>query len=64
MPPATASSIATRRPALLLAYDTESGKRVAELAICGDADDLFFEGTRRQLYAVCGDGEGRRRPPA
>jgi hypothetical protein len=49
--------VATRRPALLLAYDTESGKRVGELAICGDADDLFFDSTRRQLYAVCGEGK-------
>jgi hypothetical protein len=49
--------VATRRPALLLAYDTESGKRVAELAICGDADDLFFDSMRRQLYAVCGEGK-------
>jgi len=49
--------VATRRPALLLAYDTESGKRVGELAICGDADDLFFDSMRRQLYAVCGEGK-------
>ena len=49
--------VATRRPALLLAYDTESGKRVGELAICGDADDLFFDGARRQLYAAFGQGQ-------
>lgn len=49
--------VATRRPALLLAYDTDSGQRVGELAICGDADDLFFDSTRRQLYAVCGEGK-------
>jgi len=48
--------IATRRPALLQAYDTTTGRRVAELAICGDADDLFFDAQRRQLYAVCGQG--------
>jgi len=48
--------IATRRPALLQTYDTTTGKRVAELAICGDADDLFFDAQRRQLYAVCGQG--------
>jgi hypothetical protein len=48
--------VATRRPALLLTYDTESGKRVGELAICGNADDLFFDSRRRQLYAVCGEG--------
>jgi len=49
--------VATRRPALLLAYDTESGKRVSELAICGDTDDLFFDSARGQLYAVCGEGK-------
>jgi len=48
--------VATRRPPLLLAYDTETGRRVAELPLCGDADDLFFDARRRQLYAVCGQG--------
>jgi hypothetical protein len=48
--------VATRRPAFLLAYDTESGQRVGQLAICGDADDLFLDSQRRRLYAVCGEG--------
>jgi DNA-binding beta-propeller fold protein YncE len=48
--------IATRRPALLQAYDTTTGKRVAEVPICADSDDLFFDPQRRQLYAVCGEG--------
>ncbi len=48
--------VATRRPALLQAYDTTTGKRVAELPICADPDDLFFDSQRRQLYAVCGQG--------
>lgn len=48
--------IATRRPPSLLAWDTATGKRVAELPICGDADDLFFDGQRHQLYAICGEG--------
>jgi len=48
--------VATRRPPLLLAYDTTTGSRVAELPLCGDADDLFFDARRRQLYAVCGQG--------
>ena len=48
--------IATRRPPLLQAYDTTTGKRVAGMAICADADDLFFDAQRRQLYAVCGEG--------
>jgi hypothetical protein len=48
--------IATRRPALLQAYDTTTGKRVSEVPICADADDLFFDAQRRQVYAVCGQG--------
>jgi len=43
-------------PALLQAYDTTTGKRVAELPIGTDPDDLFFDSKRRQLYAVCGEG--------
>lgn len=48
--------VATRRPAMLLVYDTATGKRTAELPLCSDADDLFFDPPRRQLYAVCGQG--------
>ena len=48
--------VATRRPALLQAYDTTTGKRVAEVPICADPDDLFFDAQRRQLYVVCGQG--------
>lgn len=46
---------ATRRPAALLVLDTESGRRVADLPLCGDSDDLFLHSTR-ELYAICGDG--------
>ena len=48
--------VATRRPALLEAYDTDTGKRVAELPIGADPDDLFFDAERRRLYAICGQG--------
>ena len=48
--------IATRRPSTLLARDTVSGKLVADLSTCGDADDLFFDNMRHQLYVVCGEG--------
>jgi DNA-binding beta-propeller fold protein YncE len=48
--------VATRRPALLQAYDTTTGKRVAELPICADPDDLFFDSQRQQLYAICCQG--------
>jgi hypothetical protein len=48
--------VATRRPAALLAYDTESGKRVGGVPGCGDADDLFFDSIRKRVYAICGEG--------
>jgi hypothetical protein len=48
--------VATRQPAMLLAFDTVAGQRIGELPLCGDADDLFFDAQRRQLYAVCGQG--------
>ena len=48
--------ITTRRPSLLQAYETTTGKRVAEVPICDDADDLFFDARRQQLYVVCGQG--------
>ena len=48
--------VATRRPAALLIYDTETGKRVSSVPIGGDADDLFFDGERKQVYAICGEG--------
>ena len=48
--------VGTRRPPALLAWDTATGKRVAELPICGDVDDLFLDSQRHQLYAICGQG--------
>ena len=48
--------VATRQPALLLAYDLRSGRELDRLPVCGDADDLFVDLLLRQLYLVCGDG--------
>jgi len=48
--------VATRQPARLQVYDTASGRRVSEISLCGDADDLFFDTERHQAYAVCGEG--------
>lgn len=49
--------VATRHPALLLVWDTTTGRRVSELPICADADDLFFDAARHLAYAVCGEGQ-------
>jgi len=48
--------VATREPPRLQVYDSATGRRVAELPLCGDADDLFFDAQHRDIYAVCGEG--------
>lgn len=48
--------IGCRTPARLLAFDTTTGKRVAETAMSGDIDDLFFDAGSSRLLASCGEG--------
>jgi len=45
-----------RKPARLVVVDTTTGRSVADLAISGDTDDLFFDGTLKRLYVSCGEG--------
>ena len=45
-----------RKPAKLMVYDTESGKVIANLDSPGDADDIFYDGTRQRIYISGGDG--------
>lgn len=45
-----------RQPARLLAFDTQSGKRIAETPMSGDVDDLFFDATANCILASCGEG--------
>jgi DNA-binding beta-propeller fold protein YncE len=48
--------VAARLPAVLLVYDTDSGKVVARVPVGQDTDDLFFDAERRRIYAICGEG--------
>ncbi len=48
--------IGCRDPAQLVVFDSDSGKRVANIALSGDIDDLFYDAFRRCLYASCGQG--------
>ncbi len=43
-------------PARLVLLDTRTGTVTANLAACGDADDVFFDGRRHQIYISCGAG--------
>ena len=48
--------VGSRSPAVLLVYDTESGKEVARVETGGDADDIFYDARRKRIYVVCGEG--------
>jgi DNA-binding beta-propeller fold protein YncE len=48
--------VATRRPAALVVFDTETGKQVSSTPIGGDADDLFIDNDHKMIYAICGEG--------
>ena len=45
-----------RKPATLVVFDTESGKAVARLDSPADADDVFYDNSRRRIYVSGGDG--------
>src|SRR6185503_5324744 len=48
--------VGCRKPARLVVFDTTAGKPVANLAISGDTDDLFYDAARKHLYISCGEG--------
>ena len=45
-----------RKPAKLAVFDTESGKQVAIVDSPGDADDIFYDDVRQQIYISGGEG--------
>jgi DNA-binding beta-propeller fold protein YncE len=45
-----------RKPAKLSVFDTESGKEVAIVDSPGDADDIFYDDARKQIYISGGEG--------
>jgi DNA-binding beta-propeller fold protein YncE len=45
-----------RRPARLASFDMRRGAKLAEAAVCADADDVFIDGTRGRVYVICGEG--------
>lgn len=47
---------AFRNPPQLIAYAMTDGRRIADITICGDADDVFLDGKRRRVYVSCGSG--------
>ena len=48
--------IGCRRPARLVVLDTKTGKRINDVEISGDTDDLFYDGSHKKIYVSCGAG--------
>ncbi len=48
--------VGCRKPARLVVFDISNGKPVSDLAIAGDADDLFYDAAHSRLYVSCGEG--------
>jgi len=48
--------VAFRKPAELRAFSMENGALAANVDLCRDADDMFIDEKRHQLYVSCGDG--------
>ena len=45
-----------RNPARIVAYDLAHGGVTIEAPTCADADDVFIDERRHQVYVVCGEG--------
>jgi len=48
--------VGCRRPSAVLVFDDRTGRRVANVPIDHDVDDLFYEARTRTLFASCGAG--------
>jgi len=48
--------VATRTPARMAVFDTESGHILATLPCVQDSDDLYYDSTRKRVYVAGGEG--------
>jgi DNA-binding beta-propeller fold protein YncE len=48
--------VVTRDPPKLIVFDTNSGKVVSVLDVANDADDIFYDATKKRIYVSCGEG--------
>ena len=47
--------VIARKPALLLVYDTQSGKLLSQTPCVGDCDDAYYDATTRKLVMIGGE---------
>ena len=48
--------IASRAPARMAVFNTDSGKLVTALPCAQDADDLYYDAARKRIYVTGGEG--------
>jgi DNA-binding beta-propeller fold protein YncE len=48
--------VGCRLPARLVVLDTNSGRIISALPTVGDADDVFYDGSKRLAYVIGGEG--------
>ena len=48
--------VGCRKPARLVVLDSETGRKISDLEISGDTDDLFYDAGRKLVYISCGAG--------
>jgi hypothetical protein len=48
--------VGCRRPASLALLEMAAGKPIGSIPIVGDTDDLFYDGARRRVYVIGGEG--------
>lgn len=48
--------VTCRRPAEMIAIDTASGRIVARVPCVGDADDMYYDSSRKRIYISGGEG--------
>lgn len=48
--------VISRKPPLLVVFDTEHGREVARLPVAGECDDVYFDRGRKRIYAIGGEG--------
>jgi hypothetical protein len=46
----------TRKTPMLVVLDTQTGNAVARLRAAGQCDDVFFDASRKRIYAIGGEG--------
>jgi len=48
--------VGCRRHARLIVFNATKGEPVANLALSGDNDDMYYDAARHRIYASCGEG--------